>query len=119
MGVYLSRIFIWVAFAAVVTVSQAACLKIYRQELRQGNYVTQAKIDKLQIGMSKDQVQQIMGSPALIPAVDLTRWDYYYSYLSGDRTVSEQKSFSLYFVKDQLKYFAGDWSPAHLPRKPE
>ena len=51
--------------------SLSACIRIYRPDLRQGNYVTQKKIDQLTVGMSKETVQQIMGSPALIPVLNL------------------------------------------------
>lgn len=119
MQVYISRVIIYLVFAAVFMVSQAACFRIYRPELRQGNYITQAKIDRLRVGLSKVEVQDIMGSPALVPAVDLSRWDYYYSYLSGDRKYREESLLSLYFVQDKLKYYSGDWKPMHLPCKPE
>jgi outer membrane protein assembly factor BamE len=117
MGVYISRIIVYVTFIVLFVASQSACLRIYRQDLRQGNYVTQNKIDKLKVGLSKDEVQKIMGSPALVPMMDINRWDYYYSFMSGDRKVIEQKALSLYFTENKLKSFSGDWVPAHLPRR--
>lgn len=117
MSVYISRVVIYVTFIVLFVTSQSACFKIYRQDLRQGNYVTQDKVEQLTVGLSRDAVQNIMGSPALVPTIDTNRWDYYYSFLSGDRTVSKQKTLSLYFVNDKLQYFAGDWVLAHLPHK--
>ena len=52
-----------------------------------------------------------------VPVIDVNRWDYYYSFVSGDKKVVEQKALSLYFVDNKLKHFDGDWVPAHLPRK--
>jgi outer membrane protein assembly factor BamE len=117
MGVYISRIIVYITFIVLFVVSQPGCLKIYRQDLRQGNYVTQERINKLKVGQSKEEVQKIMGSPALVPVIDINRWDYYYSFMSGNRKVIEKKSLSLYFVNNKLKSFDGDWVPAHLPHK--
>ena len=90
---------------------------IYKKDIRQGNQVTQENINKLRSGMSKDQVQDIMGSPALIPIINLSPWDYYYSFKPGDNGRLEEKSFSLYFKQNKLRYYSGDWQPAHLKRK--
>jgi len=117
MSVYISRIAIYLTFIMLFVTSQSACFKIYRQDLRQGNYVTQDKVDKLKVGLSRDEVQNIMGTPALVPTIDTNRLDYYYSFLSGDRKMSKQKILSLYFINDKLQYFDGDWVPAHLPHK--
>ncbi len=119
MRIYISRIVIYITFILLFVTSQSACFKIYRQDLRQGNYVTQEKINKLRVGLEREEVQKILGSPALVPAIDINRWDYYYSFVSGDRKTTKQKTFSLYFVNDELKYFDGDWVPANLPRKPK
>ena len=119
MRIYISRAIVYVALILLLVVSQVGCIKIYRQDLRQGNYVTQNKIDKLKVGLSRDAVQNIMGSPVLVPTIDINRWDYYYSFVSGDRKITKQKTLSLYFEDNFLKYFDGDWVPARLPRKPK
>jgi outer membrane protein assembly factor BamE len=82
MCIYISRVIVYVTFIVLFVLSQSACLRIYRQDLRQGNYVTQKKIDKLKVGLNKDEVQRIMGSPALVPVIDINRWDYHYSFMS-------------------------------------
>lgn len=119
MRIYISRIVIYITFVLLFAVSQSACFRIYRQDLRQGNHVTQDKINKLRVGFGKAEVQAIMGSPALVPAIDTNRWDYYYSFVSGDRKVTKQQALSLYFINDELQYFAGDWVPLHIPHKPK
>ena len=103
MSVYISRVIVYITFISLFMISQSGCFKIYKQDLRQGNYVTQAKIDKLKVGLSKEQVQKIMGAPALVPVIDTNRWDYYYSFVSGDGKISEKKSLSLYFVNGKIK----------------
>lgn len=105
----------YITFVVLLVGSQSACLKIYRQDVRQGNHVTQARINKLKVGLTKEEVQKIMGTPALVPVMDINRWDYYYSFVSGDRETIKEKSFSLYFSDNKLQSYSGDWHPALLP----
>jgi len=47
--------------------------------IQQGNLLDQEQIEQLQIGMSKEQVIDIMGSPVLTDTFDLDRWEYVYT----------------------------------------
>lgn len=91
---------------------------LYRPELRQGDYITQAELDKLQPGMAKIQVQQILGSPALNQVLEVEHWNYTYAYLDG-RHRSQPLAFqtiTLYFKNDRLQGYASKhWHPANLP----
>ncbi len=51
----------------------------YRIDIPQGNLVTQAKVDSVQAGMNRRQVQHILGSPLLVDTFNQDRWDYFYS----------------------------------------
>ena len=56
---------------------------LYRPDLRQGNFITQADLNRLKPEMTKYQVQEIMGSPALSPVLNLEQWNYTYAYIDG------------------------------------
>lgn len=117
MKKYSFKIIIYVVCLVSFGLLSSACISIYCQDVRQGNYVTQRKIDKLTVGLTKEEVEKIMGAPALVPVLDVDRWDYYYSFHSRKRKINKVKSLSLYFIANKLKYYTGDWRPAQLPHK--
>jgi outer membrane protein assembly factor BamE len=81
---------------------------IYRIDIQQGNNVTQAMLNELEPGMSKNQVAYVMGNPLLIDTFHPNRWDYLYSYKpgNGDR---EQRRVTVFFNDDgTLSHLEGD-----------
>jgi outer membrane protein assembly factor BamE len=48
-------------------------------------------VDKLQVGMTKPQVQFILGTPLIVDTFNPTRWDYYYTKVdSSDKKYEQQ-----------------------------
>lgn len=81
---------------------------VYRIDVQQGNNVDQEMINKLQPGMTKNQVAYVMGTPLLVDTFHPNRWDYLYSFEpgNGDR---EQRRITLYFNDDDtLNHIEGD-----------
>ncbi|MCF6264267.1 MAG: outer membrane protein assembly factor BamE [Xanthomonadales bacterium] len=56
------------------------CNLIYKQSIQQGNAIEQEELDKVDIGMTKRQVNLIMGTPAVQDPFHKDRWDYVYEY---------------------------------------
>lgn len=56
---------------------------VYRIDVQQGNYLSPEQIEQLEIGMSRDQVRFVMGSPMLTDTFHADRWDYPYLYQPG------------------------------------
>ncbi|MDH4235267.1 MAG: outer membrane protein assembly factor BamE [Gallionella sp.] len=73
----------------------------YKMDIRQGNYVTAEMRDKLKLGMTKQQVRYVMGTPMISDPFHESRWDYVYS-LEQTGKVVEQQSMTLYFEGDSL-----------------
>lgn len=81
---------------------------VYRIDIQQGNKVTQEMLNKLQPGMTKNQVTYIMGTPLIEDTFHPERWDYLYSFQPGNGE-REQRRITLYFNKDEkLSYITGD-----------
>lgn len=101
----------------VVTVSGCS---LYRPDLRQGDHITQAELNKLRPGMAKIQVAQIMGNPALSPVLEVHDWHYTYAFSKGlnrDKPLCFE-TITLYFKEDRLQgYTSKAWHPANLPRQ--
>jgi outer membrane protein assembly factor BamE len=77
-------------------------LSPYKMDIRQGNYVTAEMRGKLKIGMSKQQVHYLLGTPMISDAFHSNRWDYVYLLEHRGKLVEERR-LTLYFVGDNLK----------------
>ena len=86
----------------------------YRQDIHQGNVVTQEMVDQLRPGMTQRQVAYVMGAPLLVDPFHEERWDYLYSNQPGN-DVRVQKNVTLIFKGDQLAQLQGDFRPGTLP----
>ena len=64
---------------------------IHKVTIQQGNIVSQDMVDKLKIGMTKIQVQYIMGTPLIVDTFDPSRWDYYYTRVDSNNNKTEQQ----------------------------
>lgn len=53
---------------------------VFYSELQQGNNIREDKVAQLRPGMSKKQVEMLMGTPLLENAFDPNRWDYVYTF---------------------------------------
>lgn len=84
---------------------------VYKINIEQGNIVTQEMVDQLEPGMTRSQVEFIMGSPLIKDTFNADRWDYVYSIGRGDEP-REQMTFSVFFADDQLSKFTGDVLPS-------
>ena len=83
---------------------------IYRPTIQQGNVVTQEQVNKLKPGMSRRQVQFILGSATLQDAIHRDRWDFPYTKGVGS-TPDEYKYLSVFFENDRLTRISGDLHP--------
>lgn len=100
------------------TISLSGC-SLYRCNLQQGNYITQADIDKLQPNMTKNEVQQIMGSTVVSPMFLSQEWNYSYGYIDGKHRDQPIKfhTITLFFKQGRLaSYESNYYHPANLPR---
>ncbi|MFO1349827.1 MAG: outer membrane protein assembly factor BamE [Gammaproteobacteria bacterium] len=94
----------------------AGCAKltpsIYKLDMRQGNFFDESLVGQLHPGMSKQEVQALLGSPLLIDPFHPQRWDYVYSfYPRGNRTKGEERRLTLYFEGEILSRVEGDFTP--------
>jgi len=52
----------------------------YKIDILQGNVVVREQLQALQIGMPKEQVQAILGTPLIASVFHSNRWDYVFSF---------------------------------------
>lgn len=76
-------------------------LSPYKMDIRQGNYITPEMREKLKLGMSKQQVRYVMGTPMVSDVFHGNRWDYIYILKQRGEVVEKQR-LTLYFEGDNL-----------------
>jgi outer membrane protein assembly factor BamE len=107
------KIFSQAAIIALTLSSLSACSwfqfpGVYRLEIQQGNILTQEMVDQLEVGMTKRQVNFVLGTPLIQDSFNLDRWDYYYS-LSNSKGDLTRRKFTVYFNDDTLHRVQGDY----------
>ena len=70
-------------------------------EIQQGNVIKQAERDALQIGMSKQEVENTLGKAVLRDLYHPNRWDYVYS-MKSERKQDGVSRLTLHFENNQL-----------------
>ena len=83
---------------------------VYKIGIPQGNIITQEMVDQLRPGITKRQVNFVMGTPLVRDPYHQDRWDYVYSYQPGGGERG-QEQLSVFFIDDQLVNFTGDFIP--------
>ena len=97
--------------AAVMAFTVAGCGVLYRQPIYQGNLMDKAAVDQLQAGMSKDQVQALLGSPSIADPFHHDRWDYTATQRTDRRGHTEIRNFTVFFENGAVTRWEGDYFP--------
>ena len=81
-------------------VSSCSSLTPFKVAVLQGNIIEDKDVEQLVKGLSKDQVQYLLGTPMLNSPLHPNRWDYIYSVTIGDQLIGDNK-LSLLFDENQ------------------
>lgn len=84
-----------------IALSLGAC-SIYKLDVQQGNLFEDEVVSQLRVGMDKQQVVYLLGTPLLQDPFHADRWDYLYSLRDGEGEVVERRRLTLYFSGDRL-----------------
>ena len=94
--------------SACGSVSSFSFPGVYRIDIPQGNIITQEMVDQLRPGLTKRQVNFIMGTPLIRDTFDQDRWDYVYSFQPGGGERAQER-LTVYFANGELTHFTGDF----------
>ena len=86
----------------------------YRTTIQQGNWITSEQVSQLEVGMTRDQVRFILGTPTLEDAFHADRWDYPF-YNQPGYGKDELRKFTVWFKDDKLVRWSGDQQPDRQP----
>jgi len=94
---------------------------VYRIEIQQGNVLVQEDVNQLRTGMTRRQVQFILGTPMIVDPFHADRWDYYYEYQPGTKGEGEYRKehLAVFFEGDKLTRMEGTILPdPNAPAEP-
>ena len=84
--------------------------RVYKLSIQQGNVITQQMVDRLKPGMTRNQVEFVMGKPVLEDPFKQDQWVYVYTLEVPDYFIQKFKMV-LTFEDDTLATIAGDYVP--------
>ena len=81
----------WTAFVlmTIALIVTSGC--VYRANIAQGNYLEEDDLAQLEVGMTRNQVRFLLGTPMVDDPFHRDRWDYvYYLKLGREDTISKR-----------------------------
>jgi len=112
------RVLLNAAVAAALGLSLSACSLVFKLPTRQGNIMEQKQLDQLKVGMTRQQVTYLLGTPIAASPFRNDRWDYL-GYYKSPRGVENNRTVTLYFEGDVLARMEGIAAPATDESQPK
>ncbi|BBO60248.1 outer membrane protein assembly factor BamE [Mycoavidus sp. B2-EB] len=79
----------------------------YQITVVQGNFISREAVAKLQVGMPREHVRAVLGTPLLIDTFHPHQWDYIFYFKRGATEVVQRRHLAVYFERDQLSRWVG------------
>jgi len=86
----------------------------YVPDIVQGNFISSEQYAKLQLGMSREQVRQILGTPLLASYFHANRWDYIFEFKRQNQVVGKERRVTIFFDGEKVVKFEGDALPTDV-----
>lgn len=88
--------------ATVVMLSLCMDACVYHIDIQQGNLLEQKDIDRVEVGMTRSQVQFLLGTPMVEDSFHRNRWDYAYYFRQGRSHDVMRRWIIIYFDDDKV-----------------
>jgi outer membrane protein assembly factor BamE len=98
----------------VLSLSTFALACVYRVDVQQGNLLEDYDIEAVQVGMTRSQVQFLLGTPVVRDSFHHDRWDYIYYFRQGRSRTADRSWLIVHFEGDRVKEILPD-VPIELP----
>jgi len=110
----------WATAAALVATALAGCssynsatqliakhITPYQITVVQGNFVSSEAAAKLHVGMTRNEVRGVLGTPLLTDMFHNDRWDYLFYFQRGSTEVVQRRELTVFFENDKLVRWTG------------
>ncbi len=75
---------------------------VYRTNIAQGNLIKQEDLDQAEVGMTRNQIRFLLGTPMIDDPFHKDRWDYVYYLKIGRKDASFKRWVSVFFEEDRV-----------------
>ncbi len=80
---------------------QSKLLTVHKIDVQQGNALDSEMVNKVELGMTQEQVQYVLGSPLITDSFHPGRWDYIYLFTPGYGE-QERRQLTLIFDRGEV-----------------
>jgi outer membrane protein assembly factor BamE len=84
----------------VASLCFTAC--VYRIDIQQGNLLEDKAIEQVAVGMTRSQVQFLLGTPMVADSFHRDRWDYAYYFRQGRSRDVQRRWLIVYFENERV-----------------
>lgn len=84
-----------IAIVLVSLLATSGC--VYRQNIAQGNLIEQEDLDQVELGMTRNQIRFLLGTPMIDDPFHKDRWDYIYYLKIGRNDATFKRWVSVFF----------------------
>jgi outer membrane protein assembly factor BamE len=96
---------IYVALACLISFSSAC---VYELDVQQGNKLEPKDIESVEVGMTRNQVRFLLGTPVVNDVFHEDRWDYIYYFRAGRSKKPERRWLIVWFDENIVKEIQRD-----------
>ena len=90
----------YLSIAIIVATLAVSSGCVYRLNIAQGNLIEQEDLDQVEIGMTRNQVRFLLGTPMIDDPFHKDRWDYVYYLKIGRDDAGFKRWVSIFFAND-------------------
>ena len=102
----MKSLFIPSIILATLIIASTGC--VYRMDINQGNRINSEVIDQLELGMTRRQVEFLLGEPSIVSMYRPDIWNYVMYHKSGEDGDEQTRVLKLKFEDDLLTEIDGD-----------
>jgi outer membrane protein assembly factor BamE len=93
-------------FMTIALAISSGC--VYRANIAQGNLVKEEDLEQVEVGMTKNQVRFLLGTPMIDDPFNSQRWDYVYYLKIGRRDATFKRWVSIFFENELVSEIRND-----------
>lgn len=109
VGIMILRLLQTALISGLAIVTLSGC--VYRMDIPQGNRIDPALVEQLEIGMSRNQVEFLLGTPSIVDLHHPDQWYYVFYLKTGDDGEIQKSVMTLTFTGDLLSMIDGNLNP--------
>ncbi len=92
---------------ALFAVLLSGCVRVYKIDIQQGNDLSEKQLEGITVGMSRQEIKSLLGTPLVEDPFHTDRWDYFYTFKSGRDKEMERRQLILIFSDGVLARVEG------------